>query len=130
MRDYGVIFTRFWTNPELQRLDDQTKLLGAYLLTGPHSNSLGAYRLPSKYIEEDLNWNRETVLKGFRNLSERTNIYIENIDFRFRVVFSDDQAIFNRIHTADSTAIWYIPLQVPRTDTLNERDPLRMFFIS
>jgi hypothetical protein len=70
MRDYGVIFTCYWTHLELKGLDDQSKLLGCYLLSGPHSTILGAFRLPIKYVEAGLDWASETVSKGFRNLSE------------------------------------------------------------
>jgi len=70
MREFGVIYTRYWIHRALMELDDQPRLFGAYLLTGPHSNILGAYRLPIEYIQADFKWNNETVSKGFRNLSE------------------------------------------------------------
>lgn len=70
MREYGQIQTCFWTDPDIQALNDQDKLLATYLLTGPHSNGIGCYRLPDGYILADLGWSQETVSKAFRNLSE------------------------------------------------------------
>lgn len=69
MRDYGTIFTRFWIHKDLKKLDDFPKLLAAYLLTGPHSNSLGCFRLPLGYISEDLERPFETLSEGFQELS-------------------------------------------------------------
>lgn len=68
MRDYGQIQTSYWTDPEIQSCSDQAKLLGAYLLTGQHSTSIGCMRIPDGYVMEDLNWKKETVSKGFREL--------------------------------------------------------------
>ena len=68
MREYGQIQCSFWSDPDIQTLNDQGKLLFAYLLTGPHSNGLGCYRLPSGYVSSDLGWSLETVSKGFRYL--------------------------------------------------------------
>jgi hypothetical protein len=69
MRIYGSIPTSFWTEFKIQSLCDQSKLLMVYLLTSPHTNMLGCYRLPAGYIVEDLKWDSETVLKGFQDLS-------------------------------------------------------------
>lgn len=70
MREYGQIQTCFWTDPDIQALTDQEKLLATYLLTGPHSNGIGCYRLPDGYILADLGWSPAMVSKGFANLSE------------------------------------------------------------
>ena len=37
------------------------KALANYLVTGPHSNAIGAYLLPDAYIADDLGWTAETV---------------------------------------------------------------------
>lgn len=70
MREYGQIQCSFWTDADHQGLSDAAILLAAYLLTGPHSNGLGCYRLPIGYIQEDRpNWSIETISKGFNELS-------------------------------------------------------------
>lgn len=68
MRDYGQIQCSFWTDPDIQGLSDQARALACYLLTGPHSNGLGCYRLPDGYIYADFGWDQETVSKGFAEL--------------------------------------------------------------
>ena len=70
MREYGQIQCSFWTDPEVESLHDQSKLLAAYLLTGPHSNGLGCFKLSDGYILGDLGWSKETVSKRFTQLLE------------------------------------------------------------
>jgi len=68
MRVYGAIQTRFWTNPEIENLSDQAKLLATYLLSSPHTNMLGCFRIPIGYISEDLKWNNEKVRQALADL--------------------------------------------------------------
>lgn len=68
MREYGQIQCSFWSDTDIQALSDQAKLLAAYLLTGPHSNGIGCYRLPDGYVQADFGWTSETVSKGFAEL--------------------------------------------------------------
>lgn len=68
MREYGQIQSSFWADPEVQALSGEARLLACYLLTGPHSNGLGCYRLPNGYAQTDLGWSVETILKGFDEL--------------------------------------------------------------
>lgn len=68
MRDYGKIFSTFWTSDSTRTLSDNGKVLALYLLTGPHSNIIGCFRLPDGYVAEDLGWNPQTVSEGFTEL--------------------------------------------------------------
>lgn len=68
MREYGQIQCSFWTDPDIQSVSDQAKALACYLLTGPHSNGLGCYRLPDGYIQADFGWSAQTVSKAFGEL--------------------------------------------------------------
>lgn len=70
MRIYGSIQISFWENSEIQSLSDQSKLLAIYLLTGPHSNMLGCFRLPDGYIAEDLQWDNQNTKNSFQQLSK------------------------------------------------------------
>ncbi len=70
MRIYGSVQVCFWENNDVQKLSDQAKLLAIYLLTGPHSNMLGCFRLPEGYITEDLRWNSKAVNKAFQQLNK------------------------------------------------------------
>lgn len=75
MREYGQIQCAFWTNPQTQDLSSDGKLLACYLLTGPHSNGIGCYRLPVGYVTADLGWASETVTETLSELSENGFAY-------------------------------------------------------
>jgi hypothetical protein len=71
VRDYGKIFTRFWTTPDVAVLSDPGKLLALYLLSGTHTNMIGCFRLPHEYVSADLGWDRRAVTTRFAELSKR-----------------------------------------------------------
>jgi hypothetical protein len=68
MREYGSVHTCFWAHSEIQSLSDHAKLLALYLLTGPHTNMLGCFRLPMGYISEDLGWRLDVTIKKLEEL--------------------------------------------------------------
>lgn len=68
MRDYGRIYTAFWTSPDVQSMGDDAKLLAAYLLTSQHTTIAGVFRLPDAYVSDDLGWTAQRVSKGFTEL--------------------------------------------------------------
>src|SRR5690348_16975589 len=68
MRDYGRVYTRFWSSDEIRSLTDDGKLLALYLLTSEHTTLVGVIRLPDGYASEDLKWVPERVREGFREL--------------------------------------------------------------
>lgn len=69
MREYGKIHSSFWTSETIRALSENGRTLAAYLLTSPHSNMIGCFRLPKAYACEDLKWSSETVSEGFADLS-------------------------------------------------------------
>ena len=71
MRDYGKLYSGFWTSRDVQSMSDDGKILAAYLLTCDHSTIIGCYRLPDGYVSDDLNWSVERVSKGFDELFEK-----------------------------------------------------------
>ena len=68
MREYGQVQCAFWQSQDAQDCTDTGKLLALYLLTGPHSNGVGCFRLPDGYVTADLGWSVERVSKGFDEL--------------------------------------------------------------
>lgn len=68
MREYGKIFTRFWTSPDITGLAWEPKCLAAYLLSSQHTNMIGCFRLPFEYVASDLNCTREIVAVHFKEL--------------------------------------------------------------
>jgi len=75
MREYGQIQIEFWSDPKVLRLSDQAKILMLYFVAGPHSNSLGCMRAPAGYIQDDLNWDRDTVSTRCNELEEHGLIH-------------------------------------------------------
>lgn len=69
MREYGVIQTSYWTDEKIVGLSTEAKLLGAYLLTCPHSNAIGCFRLPMGYVSEDLQWSPDAVHAALSELA-------------------------------------------------------------
>jgi hypothetical protein len=51
-------------------MSEDARALALYLLTTPHGNLIGCFRIPDAYAAEDLQWPMERVSKGFENLIE------------------------------------------------------------
>ena len=68
MRDYGKVFSSFWTSSNIRALSEDGRALAIYVLTSPHGTISGAFRLPDGYESEDLQWSSERVKKGFEEL--------------------------------------------------------------
>lgn len=71
MRDYGRVYSSFWQSPETRALTEDGRTLALYLLTSPHANLIGCFRLPDAYAADDLQWSFGRVSEGFRELSEK-----------------------------------------------------------
>lgn len=65
MNRYARISTRFWND---STLGNNERLLFLYVVTSPHSNSIGFYVLPKLYIMHDLGWSRQRLAKPFNKL--------------------------------------------------------------
>jgi hypothetical protein len=52
-RDYGKVRAQFWESESLRDLSVQAKFIALYLLTSPHTNAIGCFRLPVAYISHD-----------------------------------------------------------------------------
>lgn len=68
MRTYGRVSAAFWTDEKTVALSSNGKVLALYILTGPHSNGIGCYRLPMGYIADDLKWEPGTVTETLSEL--------------------------------------------------------------
>jgi len=65
---YIKIVTKIWVDEKIRDLNDQGQKLFIYILTSPHSNMAGYYRLPKPYIHYDLKWSSEQLSKPFNKL--------------------------------------------------------------
>ncbi|HEY9147086.1 MAG TPA: hypothetical protein VIN36_10410 [Thiobacillus sp.] len=75
MRDYGKVHTSFWSSDTLRGLDDDAKMLALYLMTCPHGNMAGVFRVPLAYAVDDMRWDSERLRNGFKNLSDAGWLY-------------------------------------------------------
>lgn len=92
MREYGQVQSAFWQSADAQGMSDAGKLLSVYLLTGPHTNGLGCFKVPDGYVMADLGWDIEMVSKGFQELFEKG--FCKRLD---GVVFLPNFLRWNRI---------------------------------
>jgi hypothetical protein len=69
MRDYGRVYSTFWTSADMRALSEDAKLLALYLLSCAHMTIAGVCRLPDGYVGDDLIWEPERVAKVFAELS-------------------------------------------------------------
>lgn len=53
MRIFSQVHVKFWTGDSLADASKDERLLALYILTGPHSNMLGAFRIPVGYLMTD-----------------------------------------------------------------------------
>lgn len=68
MRDYGRVYSSFWQSPETRTFSEDARVLALYMLTSPHANLIGCFRLPDAYAADDLQWNPERVREGLLEL--------------------------------------------------------------
>ena len=54
MRDYGRVYSTFWSSETTGTMSDDGKLLSVYLMTCSHATIAGVFRLPDGYVAEDL----------------------------------------------------------------------------
>lgn len=68
MRDYGRVYSKFWSSDDIRELTEDGRLLALYLLTCAHGTLAGVCHLPLGYVAEDVQWTFERVAKGFDEL--------------------------------------------------------------
>lgn len=68
MRDYGKVYSTFWSSATTAGMSDDGKILALYLMTCSHSTIAGVFRLPDGYVSEDLGWGLDRVREGFTEL--------------------------------------------------------------
>lgn len=89
MRDYGVVRVRFWEWAKRKKLSLEARQLALYLLTSPHGNSLGCFRLPIAYLCDDLDAAPKVLAKtleelqrvGFIHLDEEGSAWVWIVDY-------------------------------------------------
>lgn len=77
MREYGQVQCAFWQSQDFQSIDDPARLLFLYLITGPHSNGLGVFRLPFGYITADTGWDADKIQYALDGLERVSMVFRE-----------------------------------------------------
>jgi hypothetical protein len=80
MRDYGVVRVRFWDWAKRKKLTPEAKEMALYLLTCPHGNSLGCFRLPMAYLCDDLGVVAKAAAKTLTELQRVGFIHLDEED--------------------------------------------------
>jgi len=84
---YGAVDHKFWTNGAAKRLlNDTEKLAFLYLLTSPHSNMIGFYRLPLQYMAHDLEWTVDEARDMMKRLCQEETGPLVMYDYAREVV--------------------------------------------
>jgi hypothetical protein len=115
MRDYGVVRVRFWEWAKRKHLNAEERELALYLLTSPHGNSLGCFRLPMAYLCDDLGKDIETVTQTVSRLSEIGFLERDEASgWTWIIGFLEHNPIPNRnVGKAVEKQIDAVPLEVP-----------------
>lgn len=105
-RHFRKVGTSIWGSQRFQKLpDDRSRLAYLYMLTAPHCNSIGAYRLPVQYMAADLDIETKEAKKILQNISDAGLI---RYDFDERIIalsnWFEFNAISNRKHLAGALA--------------------------
>jgi hypothetical protein len=79
MNKLRSVNTKFWTDPFIEDLEPESKLLYLYLLTNDKTNMLGIYEVSIKKICYDTGLKKEKVLKAFEGFQRVSKVfYYEN----------------------------------------------------
>lgn len=73
MRQYVTLAPTFWignTGQALRNAGPTVQLVALYLISNPHANYIGLYRLPLAYARTDLNMTEKSLLKAFATLEK------------------------------------------------------------
>lgn len=68
MREYGKVFSQFWSSDDARSMSEDARTLALYLMTCQHGTTTGVFPLPDGYVCEDIQWSPERVSKGFDEL--------------------------------------------------------------
>lgn len=122
MRDFGIIHTRYWSWARRKGLKDAPKLLGAYLLSSPHGNSIGCFYCPMVYVAHDLGHSVNTVSTGCRELEKNDFLlFCEATEHVFLIKYLKWNPIKNPSHAKNIlAAVLDLPSEFSYFDKLFE----------
>ncbi len=69
----------FWIETNKNCFSDETLLL-VYLINSPHTNRLGCFRLPLRFVKTDLNYKKVTFTQAFQELIDNNYLVWDGIN--------------------------------------------------
>lgn len=83
---YRTVKESFWTDPKIQQLSPDEKLLFLYCVTNPHSHYSGLYYLPITFMIEEIGMSQKTLNQCLANLESRLLIRYDKVTSTIFVV--------------------------------------------
>jgi hypothetical protein len=119
---YQKIHSQIWYDEKFSLLTPDAQILFLYILTSPHSNSIGLYVLPMAYMEGDLGWSHQRVSKAFTELLKTGSIM-----YNSPIIFIKNHLKYNPIDSLNKNQLKNIVKiigQLPRNPLILEVKPL------
>jgi uncharacterized phage protein (TIGR02220 family) len=92
---YGVIDCSFWNDRRFQGVTGHVREALLYLLSSPHINHIGCYRISPEYMALDLEWTADDARAAIRDLQK---IGLVKYDWEQEVVFVPLYAKWNPLN--------------------------------
>lgn len=68
MREWSRVHSSFWTSADIGELTQDGRMLALYLLTSPHANGLGCYRIGLGALADAVGWDSSRAAAAFADL--------------------------------------------------------------
>jgi len=128
-RQYGTVPSDLWLGerlPGFRKLSSEAKLLALYLLSSPHANMLGLYKLPLAYMAGDIGLTNEAVRAALNEL-ENAHLasYDDETEYMFVRYFIETQVLAEeeRLHPKDNRAVHAQRASASRTGRCRDVQP-------
>ena len=79
MKVHKTLPQNFWINTNKTFFSEETLVL-VYLIDSPHTNRLGCFRLPLRFIKSDLNYKEGTLTEVFQELIDNNYLIWDDIN--------------------------------------------------
>lgn len=70
-RDFGKVRVAFWADNKVSTWPERLKFIALYLLTSPHTNAIGCFRLPLQYMAADTGLPADQAKEALEGLAKQ-----------------------------------------------------------
>lgn len=100
MNRYSQVYSQIWFDDKYAELSDAAKLMFLYVLTSPHGNMIGYYRLPVGYAACDLGWDKTDAANTLDELAsadmirydDKANVILIKHFLKYNPIQNENQA--------------------------------------